>query len=76
MLIFSTAHIEGELRRGKGHFDTATVCFEWLIDSGLVGSTHFHSSHPHPRGPFLGGVPRGQKMLKRNLPRVIYHQVY
>ena len=24
----------------------------------------------------LGGVPRGQKMLKGHLPRVIYHQVY
>jgi len=24
----------------------------------------------------LGDVPREQKMLKRHLPRVIYHQVY
>ena len=52
-----------------------------LIDSGLVGSTDFHSSHPqghepHTPGTSLGGVPREQKMLKGHLPRVIYHQVY
>jgi len=35
-----------------------------VIDSGLVGSTG------------LGSVPREQKMLKGNLPRVIYHQAY
>ena len=33
-------------------------------DSGLVGSTS------------LGGVPQEQKMLKGNLPRGMYHQVY
>ena len=49
-----------------------------MIDSGLVGSTDFHSSHPqgHEPGTSLGGVPREQKMLKGHLPRVIYHQVY
>ena len=41
-----------------------------LIDSGLVGSTDFHSSHPQGHEP-VGGVPREQKMLKGHLPRVI-----
>jgi hypothetical protein len=43
---------------------------EAVIDSGLVGSTGFHSSHPQ------GGVPRAQKVLKGHPPRVVYHQVY
>ena len=43
-----------------------------LIDSGLVGSTDFHSSHQQGHD----GGPREQKMLKGHLPRVIYHQVY
>ena len=33
-----------------------------MIDSGINGF-------------FVGGVPREQKMLKGNLPRVIYHRV-
>ena len=37
-----------------------------VIDSGLVGSTDFHS----------GGVPQEQKMLEGHLPSVVYHQVY
>ena len=40
-----------------------------MLDSRLVGSTDFHSSH-------LRGVPRQQKMLKGHPPRVIDHQVY
>ena len=44
-----------------------------VIDSGSIGSTDFHSSHPTGAG---GGVPREHKMLKGHLPRVIYHQVY
>ena len=27
-------------------------------------------------GSFMGGVPREQKMLKGDLPRVIYHRAY
>ena len=40
--------------------------FGSTIDSGLVGSTDFHS------WTSLGGVPRAQKMLKGQIPRVIY----
>jgi hypothetical protein len=45
--------------------------FRVLIDSGLLGSTGFHS--PHPQGH---EVPREQKMLKGHLPRVVYHRLY
>ena len=47
------------------------VTLEAVTDSGLVGSTDFHT-----RGTSLGGVPREQKMLNGHLPRVIYDQVY
>ena len=48
-----------------------------VIDSGLVGSTNVSfitSAGALARA--LGGVPREQKMLKGQLPRVIYHRVY
>jgi hypothetical protein len=48
-----------------------------MIDSGLVGFTDFHSSHPQgPEPEHLEGVPPEQEALKGHLPRVIYHQVH
>ena len=59
-----------------------------MIDSGLVGSTEFsfiasqghepeyHAFSPDGKRQLLGGVPREQKMLKGQIPRVIYHRVF
>ena len=64
------AFIEGSKGRNEADqllFLKPPVCdIPAMIDSGLVGSTEFHS----------GGVPREQKMLEGHLHRVIYHQVY
>jgi len=56
--------------RCRAHFPSG---FFNMLDSGLVGSTVFHSSHPQGHE---GGVPREQKMLKGHLPRVVHHRVY
>ena len=57
-------------RSGKLPVINRRCTYRIVIDSGLVGSTDFHSSHPQ------GGVPREQKMRKGHLPRAICHQVY
>ena len=41
-----------------------------------IGSLRVGWLSGHTRGTSLAGVPREQKMLKRLLPRVMYHQVY
>jgi len=40
------------------------------------GRTHAFGDRLRVGGTSLAGVPPEQKMRKRHLPRVIYHQVY
>ena len=55
--------------------DGATVGNGFSCNDVQVNSV-FSCDVKQVRGTSLGGVPRGLKMLKGHLPRVIYHQVY
>ena len=66
----------GTVKTVKARFEVGTVkTVKARFEIGTVKTVKARF-WPSGLGNHLGGVPREQKMPKRHLPRVIYHQVY